>query len=334
MAGKLKKYYVEILLVLFICTFLAGQSVYFLHYKIVDEKAGRFYTVLHWQVINKKAKAPSQYRPLSFWMAEIITPEINSTETKSPPSNKSLTDAGKILIRNYLHLRFLFTLLSAMVIYLLSRQFLSPAWSFGALVYFFALLPITYQGYMHQPHDPPNLFIYCLAYLLINYGYSAWLLPLILIGMPNRETVMLLPILDVISRFDERPTWKPAIRFILYSIAALGLYYFIHKYYGPRERGQLPFITLGTNLEHPDWFYPFAYIFGPLIVITLLNIRSMPSMMKRWLVFGTFFIIFHVVLGRFREVRLLLPVLPLFVISTCISLRAFFGKTASEGTDT
>jgi len=287
---------------------LSYISVYGAHLEIVDIRALAAGDIdrMHNEVINGNADSPTQYRPLSYWFAELT----------------KFICSGNIFL-TYLMNRFLFTFLAGLLLMRFFRRYLGFTWAFAGTIYFYAVLPWAYLGYHHQPADPINLFLFLLAYNAIVGGKPWWLILIVCVGMTNRETVILLPFLDLLANIDKRPIGGHILRFGLSIILAVAVYGAVYLHYGPREHPD-PFIMVWRNLHDPLLIKSAAVFLLPPLVIALVGWGSMPLLHRRMFYFSFLFIIYYFMFGYFREMRLFTPILPLILLCALHNMKGWF----------
>lgn len=292
-------------LIIFCLTYI---SVFGTHMEIVDRRAQYAGDIdrLHNEVISGEAVSPIQYRIGSYWLAE---------------KTKSLY--GGSLQRTYQNHRFWFTFLSALLFICFLRRFLKPGWAFAGMAYFFALLPWAYIGYHHQPADPINLFMFMLGLAAIAHNKPWWLIPIVGIGMFNRETVILLPIFDLVLNYDKRPIGGLVIRTALSIVIGLAVYAAIYAYFGAGDHPD-NFIMLATNLMDPLIILSFGIFLVVPLILSFTGWKHHTQFIRRGLIFSVFFLCFYLVLGLFHEMRLFFPILPLVILAVISSLRGWF----------
>lgn len=284
-------------------------SVFGTHHEIVDRRADSAGDIIrmHEEVISGNAKSPIQYRIGSYWLAE-----------------KTKSFYGGSLLRTYQNHRFIFTFLSGMLLIILVRRFFKPGWAFAGMAYFFALLPWAYLGYHHQPADPINLFFFLLAYMAITAGRPWWIIPIVAIGMLNRETIILIPIFDLILNYDKRPIGGHLIRIIAGIIIGLAVYAAIYGHFGAKEHTDEPLIMIAKNLNDPAIVFSFGVFLLIPMILSFAGWRNLTTFMRRGLIFSCFFILFYFIFGLFHEMRLLIPILPLIILTTLHSIKGWF----------
>jgi hypothetical protein len=276
--------------------------------EIVDVKALAAGDIerMHNKVIQGNEYSPTQYRPLAYWLAEATRPIYS----------------GDIFL-TYLMNRFIFTFFAGLLLMRLLRRHLGFAWAFAGTAYFYAVLPWAYLGYHHQPSDPINLFLFLLAYNAISDGRPWWSVLIVCVGMTNRETVILIPFLDLLTNIDKRPVGGHISRFCIGIIFGLAVYAAIYSHYGPREHPD-PFFMLWKNLHDPSLIISAAVFLLPPLVAALGGWGKMPQRFRRMIYFSFLFIAYYFLFGYFREMRLFTPILPLLLLCAMHNIKRWF----------
>ncbi len=254
---------------------------------------------IHATLLAGDAKAPSQYRMLI------------------PVLGAGLQELGFSFHASIVALRFGFTALCAGLLHVfLRRWYRDEVCLFGVLV-LFSMLPLTHIIYQMAFTDPANLAFTLGALILISRRRDAWLGPLIALSMFNRETMLLIPLLWLLYRWDELPLVRCIAQFSAYCAIAVAVYFALRIHYGPIPHAGAEFFSdLGlTPLMHnmtiwPGYFFA-AIMFGVPLVLALRTFSTQPKFMRRGLLFCPFFVLFHLFVAVFLEPRLMLPIFPL-----------------------
>lgn len=167
---------------LFLSLALAG-GLCLLHWRMVDYPDREFQAGWHAAIIANQGPYPEQYRFLTFFLAE------------------GLVRLGLPLTLAHSLLRLAFTVASLAVLYRYLRAWFSPMVSLLGYYMFAAVLPFSYMFYGMQVTDPLNMLCFFLALWAIRDGRDNWLYPIVAVGMLNRETVILIPIIYAAVRF-------------------------------------------------------------------------------------------------------------------------------------
>jgi len=280
---------------------------------MVDRHAALNIEEDHNKVLSGEADSPMQYRPGAYLVAEGFRYAFKGN-----------------LIKAYYVERMLFSFTAGFVIFLFFRRFLTTGWALAGVGWFYAILPFTYQGYWLQPADPINATFYALAYLASASGLPLWITPLAAVGALFRETVILLPVFNLIAEFGKRPIDRVLVRFIVGIGATVFVIIAIQSIYGPRAHPD-PWIMVGNNLKDSwRWIWGLIILIGPSSALAIWGWRGLGTFHKRSLLFAAMFLIIHFIFGRFGETRLYLPVLPLFILAALNGLKYQLGKNTEK----
>jgi len=216
------------------------------------------------------------------------------------------------------YLRMLFLFLCALALDSYLRRWLDLPTTVLGVVILFALMPAVYwQGY-HKLYDFTNLLVFIGGYWLIREGRDGWLVPLLAVGMFNRETtVMLVPVYFFV-RWREVPWGKLLLRTALLGLLCMGIYGGLRLAYG-YERWYHWYELLENPFDVRTYLYLFLFL-NAFWVLAFLDWRVKPRFLRRAMLMVPLFFAIHLVVGYVREVRLFLPLLPLFLPLGLLSL--------------
>lgn len=254
---------------------------------------------IHTTLLAGEAKAPSQYRMLI------------------PVLGAGLQRLGFSFHASIVALRFGFNLLCCVLLHVFLRRWYRDEICLVGVLVLFSMLPLTYIIYQVAFTDPANLAFTIGALILISQRRDFWLAPLIAISMLNRETMLLIPLVWLLYRWDELPPLRCMAQFAAYCAIAFAVYFSLRFHFGPiahagaeffAERGLTPFMH---NLTIWPGYWFAVVMFGVPLSLALRNFSSQPKFMRRGLLFCPFFVIFHLFVAVFLEPRLLLPIFPL-----------------------
>src|SRR5206468_4223664 len=129
--------------------------------------------------------------------------------------------------------RVIFTSSSLYVFYRYLRGWFAPLVAVLGTFMLAAAIPLTYVYYMMQVSDPLNMLVFFLAFWAMREERDLWLIPLVGIGMFNRESPVMIPVFYAAVR------WGRPLRSWLPLCAALGLlaasvYFGLRLAYGPK----------------------------------------------------------------------------------------------------
>lgn len=298
----------------------------FTHFIMVDRHAAFNIEQDHDKVLSGDADSPMQYRPGAYLVAEGFRKAFDRF-LDAEAFRKAF---GGFLTGAYFFERMLFCFTAGFVIFLFFRRFLTTGWALAGVGWFYAILPFTYQGYWLQPGDPINATFYALAYLASASGLPLWIIPTVGIGALFRETVILLPVFNLMIEYGKRPLGGSILRCIVGIIAAIVIIYAIQSIYGPRPHPD-PWIMVGNNLKDSwRWIWGLIVLIGLPTALAIWGWRGLGAFHKRGLLFAAMFLIIHFIFGRFGETRLYLPVLPLFILAALNGLKYQLGNKTEK----
>jgi len=284
---------------------------YFHHHLYVSAPNLELLSIDHLKVVQGYAEAPMQYRPAPYFMAQTL---LNVTVRFGLPNN------SYTLVLCYFILQFVATTLCYLALLKFLSKWFDLKRSILGLCFLVAVNPLAEFQYYHQPGDPWNFLFFLLGYIAIARRRDAWLWPIIFIGVPFRETVLLL----IPAHFAARVGEAPVRKIILWTLAlcaawliptiALRLVFGFQENYmvGKLIRSGLPSV-LYFNLTRPEgWLVLFLY-FNVLWLALPLTWRRLPKTIRRMFVIVPIFLIVHLFWGRLIEGRLYMPLMPLFL---------------------
>ncbi len=311
---------------LVLCLSFAAVTAYYHHYFYVSGPNSVAVSIDHQNVIQRKAEAPMQYRFAPYLIAEIVLDLL----VKSGAPNDSRT-----LLISYLLIR----ILAMTMCYLALLKFLS-IWfdlklSLLGLGFMVAVNPMFEFQYYHQPGDPWNLLFFILGFSAIALKKDNWLFLIIFLGVPFRESIVLLIPAYFAARYGELPIGPLILRtiglIIVWAIPWIG----IRALFGPvinymenkLELRDLPNI-FAYNLKYPEGWLVLFLSFNVLWFTLFKAWVQIPVVIRRCFVIVPIFLIIHLAWGRLVEGRLYMPLEPLFIVGGLTYL-ASLNKTAT-----
>ncbi|MBI2301613.1 MAG: hypothetical protein HYU66_22145 [Armatimonadetes bacterium] len=266
---------------------------------------------IHHSILDGTADYPHQYR--------ILVPHLCNV----------LERAGVPLEHAYLLQRFTFWYFSVLLLHGFLAVWTSEELAFGGAALFAGLLPFSCLGQGFQETDPLNLLLFVSAYALLLARRDAWLFVVVAVGVLNRETILLVPLLAAVVRLDESRTadyWRLVLGLVVVGAV---LFLGVHLAYGHREAF--------TNLVTPSENLPvnlgrfgslrMLVLYGALWWYALTGLGQQPAFLRRsaWLI--PVFVVVHLGWGLVGETRYFLPLAPT-VLS--LALRRLFPESARE----
>jgi hypothetical protein len=284
-------------------SFFFSLALTLLHLKFIDWPRIDAQMEWHNNIINNQGPYPDQYRILTYYLAQ------------------GLISLGLPFSYAFALLRLVFTTFSFFVFFKYLEHWCNPLTSLLGFFMLASTLPFTYLFYTMQPSDPLNMLLYFLAFLTLAKEKDAWLIPILIIGMFNRETIILIPIIYLLARYKEVPfkTWFPF--FSLLSIISLGIFIDLKLYFGIKE----PYAPVSPlhywTINLTDWktWIQLVGFFHITLLIFWRNWSLMPAFLKRLTYIIPLFFAIHFSVGNIREVRYFLPILAILIPMTLLN---------------
>ena len=283
----------------FLLLYLAlGLSIALVWTRITDSQ-----TLPSWHLgmLLGRAPAPNQYRPLTPYLAEAVRSLLpdQSVYTAYLVLRGAVTGVTLFCFDRYLRV-----------------WFTSSAAAAGAF-FLAASIPFTFFRVV-QESDPINLLVFVLAFWALALGRDLWLIPLVLIGAFNRETVAMIPALYLIIRWAREQPLRLAWRTLAIGASWAAVYGGLLLHYGARKY-YCDVVMLPKNLESLSPTLFLVLVFGAVWVLAYMARRDGPEMLRRALWLVPPFILLHYLIAMVFEVRLFLPLAPILVpLAWCV----------------
>jgi len=296
-----------------LCVSLAIITSYYHHYIYISTPNMEALSLDHLAVVKGEASAPLQYRLAPYYIAQGI--QYVAVSMGAPNTSKTL-------IAIYLWMRIVvlsvayFTLLSFLGIWFdLKRAVLG-------LCFTVAVNPLAEFQYYHQPGDPWNYLFFILGFIAIVKRRDFWLWPLIFIGVPFRESIVLLIPAWFAARIGEMPPgrligWTIALlaAWLIPSAILRDIFGFLGNYVEHRLTIRDIPSVLHYNLTRPEGFLVLFLYFNVLWLALFSGWKNLPRVIRRMFIIVPIFLVIHLVWGRLVEGRLYMPLLPLFLVA-------------------
>ena len=275
---------------------LLGIGNGMLHWQAVDRVWRDLQADEQVRVMSGTMAAPDQYRVLTYALAQ------------------GLMDLGLPIHSAHEIWHVIFTSLSLFVLYRFLRGWFSPLTSLLGMFMLAAAIPLTYVYYMMQVSDPLNMLVYFLAFWAIRERRDLWLIPLVTIGMFNRESPIVIPLFYAAVRWGE-PVRKWIPIFLATSLLAVAVYYGLRVAIGPRP--PCCSTDMGHNLlvNLTDW-RAYVDVLGVLNIAlwgSWIGWRRRPEFLRRLSLVVPIFILPYLLEGTVRESRYYLPLLGILI---------------------
>jgi len=249
----------------------------------------------HMQMLDGTAPAPNQYRPLTPYLAEAI-------RTVLP--DQSVYTA-------YLVLRGAVTGVALFVFDRYMRMWVTSSAAAAGSFFLAAIIPFTFFRVV-QESDPISLLVFVLAFWALALGRDLLLIPLVLLGTLNRETVAMIPALYLVIRWGREQPLRLAWRTAALGASWAAVYGGLLLHYG-RRGYYCDVVMLPQNLASLSPTVFLLLMFGAVWVLAYMARRDAPEMLRRALWLVPPFLVLHYVVAMVNEVRLFLPLAPILI---------------------
>lgn len=265
----------------------------------------------HFEVVNGKAMAPIQYRPAPYMIAHLFFMLLTSLGAP----NDSNT-----LLRVYVAINLLIMTACFYLILTFFQRWFNGVLALLGLCFMVAVNPLAEYQYYHQPGDSWNLLFFLIAYHCLAASKDFWLIPILLVGTPFRETIGLLIPAYAALRWKNIPNSRLLTWLIIFIVVFLIPYVMIRFNYGvlpnyitTRLDWEVDKNAFFYNITHIDgWIVLFLY-FNVLWIAVVLEWSQMPNFLRRLFVIVPLLLCSSLFWGRIVEARLYLPIMPLFI---------------------
>lgn len=289
----MKKDNLKFIHIFFVYLFLTIITV-IIHNLLVDTPALSARQSFHQEIIQGKGPLPNQYRILPHLLGE------------------GLIRSGFSFLAAFLLLRGLFTFLGVLLFHFYLRKWFKEEVCLIAGLFLLASLPLTYLGYFMQPADYINFVVFILGYWLIRERRDKFLLPLLVVGILNKEIAVLLILVFLFYRYDELKLPDLLLRLGGYSLVVVGSYLGVRKYFGERPF-YCDFYCFQKNFNDPRAYYYPILLFSIFLFVAVKNWQQKPKFLKRAALMIPFFVFIHWTIAIVSEIRLFLPLFPIII---------------------
>jgi len=219
--------------------------------------------------------------------------------------------------------RFIFVLLSFICFHLFLKRWFDDKLSFAGVAFFAAIMPLTYMDHLQESA----------SFLMLSFLLALWAIRehkdglfclIIAIGALNNETVLILPLVYFLYRYEDSklPSISRLLTKTLILAAPAFIIFAIIRYITRNNGGygkkiwHLPDNTeniLSALVEHPLEFFSESYlfiffIFGLFWIFAFLKYHEMPHFLRRAGGIIPIFVLIHFLTGVIQETRQMLPI--------------------------
>lgn len=285
---------------------------------------------LHMEIISGEANSPYCYRVLIPWINEIMIRLLDLTFGINRISLFTLSYGVTFLV---IFNGIIFSFQRLMHIWFQREYTLIGMLLFGLA------LGTTFTNHVFQPWSYLELWLFVIAYrfVVINKFWS--LVPLVIVASVNRSTGIFIPVLYAIynfklTEFKSKDSLKVFLNFIflmlLSSLALVSLRKFLGEYEHVYTLQQILAINLSLN-NLVDFLIAIVVFLGLTWLYVYQGLKRKNIVQLNRLLYSLIPYLFAVAsFGLWREVRLLSPLLPVFVMLVLSCVRSIYEQTALE----
>jgi len=272
---------------------------------------------VHQELLDASIGSPFRYRVLAPFLTELMARAFE------PMAGRPRAFQLAYSIWNF---SGVFALLWAMR--LLAGLWLGPRLALLSAVFLALPLWVSFRIQPYAPWSAPEAALFVLGLLALAGQHGRWLLALVVVATLNRETALYLPLAALATACP----WPPVpgrevierIRLPLLALALWGLSYgLLRVVIGPAPRVLGLAETFAQNVKPGNIetaLHQLALFLGPAWLLFPLGIRRAPAFLRRACLVILPALVLYTVFGRWREVRILLPLAPLITVVALFAL--------------
>jgi hypothetical protein len=252
-------------------------------------------------------------------------------------SIRAATDlsVGKI----YKLLDSVFLFISIVLLYFFLRRWLSQTYSLLGVLYFCAVLPLTYFFQLFHPWDRPQMAIWLVLLYLVASGRFYSLAAVLVVSILIKFDTVLLPFFYFMVHFSQARWRRTGGETLVLLVAAFGTYAALgHWFPDPLDSSRftvdVALVTLERNLQvllGMHLRYPPLLVHALPVLLALLFLPGKDRFVWTAVVFGLGLAGVYVTFTLFEEVRTHMIVLVLVMPSALISLQHLLEGDAGRG---
>jgi len=258
---------------------------------------------IHRAIMNGTALSPFRYRVLSAWLAEWLMPTVE----------QSVENVASIAVA-YAFAHALVLPLMLLALFRWLCQWVSIERAALGVFMLVAYLPLMFQVWNVSLYAAVEVVFLCLAGTLLvrqprrwRAGYAL----LVILATLNRETGLLLPLAYLATQ--GRCEWRwGALLLALWGLIFVGLRWAFGSAADNLSIGATFALNTGGGQHTQDALFNHAF-FVPIWVMVIRHVRAAPIMLKRLGWVAAVYLALVAVFGLWDEVRLLLPLLVLWL---------------------
>ena len=231
---------------------------------------------------------------------------------------------------------FLFAVIFSLPIYL--RRWLEPTWCLVGVLYFTAVLPLTYFMHAFQPWDRMQLAAWLLLLALIRDQRPVLAAAVLALSMTIKFDTVLIAMLYGLAHL-RRDTWARTLAvcglLAMVGYASLTLLKVVYPATAEPARFSLAVATTQLRLNVHDLAslhvrHPVLLAFGLPAVLALMRITRRPRYLVAGVIFGTVLTAVWAVFTVYAAVRTQVPLLLLLLPPALLTLRELLQPAAGQ----
>jgi hypothetical protein len=192
------------------------------------------------------------------------------------------------------------------LLYLILRWWFPPSWSLVGLLYYTAVLPLTYMLHHFHPWDRPALFLWLVLIILLRADRMFLIAAVLVLAVIVKYDVLLFPGLYWLIRVERR-NWVQVTGCTAALFAVSFGTYFALRWgfpggFAERQIGPQIVKNLG-QMRDLYLFYPPLLVFGPTFAFAVVGARHSDRFMRAMGLFGLLLLIPLFIATNFNEVR-------------------------------
>ena len=285
---------------------------------------------LHMQILNGQAESPYTYRVFVPGLTEGLSFLL-----------KYFFSSDIAFWASYLIFDFVAVFFAFLFLFLYLRKFFTYPVTLISILFAAATIPIALRDHYYQPWSLVELTFFCLGMWLIYEKRYGWLAGLIAISSFNRETTLFLIVAFFFAEIDLINTWRARrvqighsiywglLYLVIWGCVFMGLRFFIGYTGSVHTFSEL----LNLNLEPLSLvktIFNGLFFFGVFWFFSMLGWKYAPIYLRNIFWIFPIYLIFVLIWGRWSEVRLLLPMIPVLLPFSAAFLQKQFALVQDE----
>lgn len=210
------------------------------------------------------------------------------------------------------------------LLYVCLRGWLPPSWSMVGLLFYTAVLPLTYFFYLFHPWDRASLSLWLVLVLLLRANRIFLMAAVLALAVVVKYDVVLFPGLYWLARVERR-NWKAVTGLTIAMFAvSFATYYGLRWAFpgGFSERHAGPQIVKNLRAMGELYvFYPPLLVLGPTLALAFVGAPLGDRFVRAMALFGVLLLVPLFIAANFDEVRAQMPMFVLLLPAAIAGLR-------------